>query len=153
MSVAHSEVVAEPSAYGVAFLDGVVSKGKGNDKTALGTAPLLTVVDFAKFEAAFPGVLLKHSNGQSVRVHAQSITRNMLWSDRSTSREKMIEAQVKGICFGQAVSVTVKVVETIVEKEVELGVTKQQAMIAELVEEGWSVEKEQQFVAKIQQAQ
>lgn len=152
MSVTIAEVIATPETYGVSFVDSNVSKGIGPNKAIVGSAPILTVVDFGKFEANFPGVLLKHSNGQSVRVHAQAITRNMLVADRAVSRDKMIEAQVKGICFGQTVSVTVKTVEKIVEVEVELGVTKQAAMIAELVGEGWSVEKAQQFVAKMKDA-
>lgn len=139
-------ILANAAEYGIAFNDSMVSKGKGSDKVAVGMAPILTIVDFKPFEAAFPGVILKHSNGQSPRVHGQAICRNMLVANRSASRESMQEAQIKGICLGQAVSVTVKTVTVEKIVEVELGVAKQQAMIADLVERGFSVAEAQQFV-------
>lgn len=149
MSVTIAEVIATPETYGVSFVDSNVSKGIGPNKAIVGSAPILTVVDFGKFEANFPGVLLKHSNGQSVRVHAQAITRNMLVADRAVSRDKMIEAQVKGICFGQTVSVTVKTVtvETIVE--VDFSTEKRAMLIAELVDNGMDVATAQAIAAKM----
>lgn len=149
MSTSIAEVIANPSAYGIAFTDSTVSKGKGNDKTSVGTAPLLTVIEFAPFETAFPGVMLKHSNGQSIKVHAQAITRNMLVADRSASRDKMIEAQVKGICFGQTVSVTVRTVEVEKIVEVDFSTEKKAALIAELVDNGMTVAVAQMIADKM----
>ncbi len=136
MSHSIAEIMSNPSVVGVVFLDSVVSKGKGSDKVAVGMAPILTVVDFSKFEAAFPGVILKHSNGQSIRVHGQAITRNMLVADRMVSRDKMIEAQIKGICFGQVTSVSVQTVTVEKIVEVEITTTKQAALIAGMVDAG-----------------
>lgn len=144
-----AEVIATPETYGVSFVDSNVSKGVGSNKAIVGSAPILTVVDFGKFEANFPGVLLKHSNGQSVRVHAQAITRNMLVADRAVSRDKMIEAQVKGICFGQTVSVTVKTVTVEKVVEVDFSTEKRAMLIAELVDNGMDVATAQAIAAKM----
>lgn len=139
MSNTIAEIVSNAATFGISFIESPVAKGTGPEKVVVGIAPILTVVDFGLFEAAFPGVLLKHSNGQSVRVHAQGITRNMLVADRQAKTEAMKEAQVKGICLGQTVTIQTKTVTVEKIVEVDFSVEKKAALIAKLVDRGMSV--------------
>lgn len=106
-------ILADPSAYGISFPVSKLHKGIGAERVELPLSPILTVTDFGTFERHFPGVLLKHSNGQSVRVHAQSIARNMVWANRKVSHAEITAAQVDGILFGRVVTVATKVVANI----------------------------------------
>jgi hypothetical protein len=144
-----ANVLANPEEYGFTFVSSTVSKGTGAQKVALGIAPILTVQDFGKFEASFPGVLLKHSNGQSIRVHGQAITRGMLDKHDGTTVDAMKQAQIKGICFGQVATATVRTVT--VEKIVTVEVTneKRAQLIATLVDRGMSVADAQQIAATL----
>ena len=140
---------ANAEEFGFTFVNSTVSKKEGAVKVSLGVAPILTVVDFGKFEASFPGVLLKHSNGQSIRVHAQGITRNMLDKHNGATAEAMKSAQIAGICYGQVSQAVVRTVT--VEKIVEVEVTneKRAALIATLVDKGMTVAEAQEIAATL----
>src|SRR6266446_9609276 len=69
-------ILAKPSEHGFEFVTAVVKK---YGRTS-GPVPLIKVTDVAKFEKAFPGVILRTSNGSSVKVTSQGIVRNA-WFD------------------------------------------------------------------------
>jgi hypothetical protein len=138
-------ILADPSAYGISFPVSKLHKGIGAERVELPLSPILTVTDFGKFEQNFPGVLLKHSNGQSVRVHAQSIARNMVWANRKVSHAEISAAQIDGILFGRVVTVATKVVN------VGLSTEKAAALFADLVDSGLSTEVARGIVERAQQ--
>jgi hypothetical protein len=62
---------------------------RGGSKVSLGDAPHVKVVDVAKFEATFPGVILTALNGTSIKVACQAVTRRMKLKNRSVSESDM----------------------------------------------------------------
>jgi hypothetical protein len=62
---------------------------KNRQKVDLGQAPHVKVVDVAKFEQNFPGVILAALNGTSIKVACQAVTRRMLLRDRKSAWKDM----------------------------------------------------------------
>ena len=65
------------------------------DKTDLGTIPILVVTDLEKFNTAYNDLALEIINGgQSLRVKCQGIGRTMRWKDRKVSHDELASAIV-----------------------------------------------------------
>lgn len=64
-------ILAQPEDFGFDFVTENVRSG---DVTYQGV-PILRVQDAAKFEASFPGVILKALDGSSIRVSSQRVVR------------------------------------------------------------------------------
>ena len=71
--------------------------GDSKTKVSLGVAPHTRVVDVAKFEENFPGVILAALNGTSIKVACQAVTRRALIRDRKTTDESMRTAVLNAL--------------------------------------------------------
>lgn len=126
-----ADVLANTLNYGFMFQLGALNKKIEGELTALRAQPILTVVDTAKFEAAFPGVQLKHSNGSSIRVHSQAIGRDAAWKNSSVKPEDVKLWNVQQICFGSTASTVNVATVTVKMTDAEAA-----AMVALLVDAG-----------------
>jgi len=65
-------ILANPASYGFEFNLETVER----DGIKYENIPVMKVTEVAKFEAAFPGTLLKTSNSQSMKVNSQRVGRD-----------------------------------------------------------------------------
>lgn len=124
------KIAANTPAYGFTFELGALHKKIDGTLVELRAQPILRVVDTAKFEAAFPGVQLKHSNGSSIRVHSQAIGRDAAFKNASVKPESVKLANISQICLGST-STTVTVAQKMTDDEAA-------QMVALLVDAGLS---------------
>src|SRR5205814_6251687 len=76
-------VLADTAAHGFIFENDTVKR----DGQSYANTPIMRLVDVAKFEAAFPGVILSTANGQSVRVSSQRIGRDLRYEKHAKDAE------------------------------------------------------------------
>lgn len=77
MSHEINAILADPQAFGFGWVKQTVRVGGQGDKgTPFPDTPNLRVTDLAKFDAAFPGVVLASVNGTSLDVMGEGVGRN-----------------------------------------------------------------------------
>jgi len=82
-------ILAKPSDFGFEFVtDAVVKKGH-----TYNGVPLIALRDIPKFEKAFPGLIIKSSNGTSIRVGSQRVVRDAAYDgvkDQNELRMRLV---------------------------------------------------------------
>jgi hypothetical protein len=73
-----SAILANPAEFGFRFVTETVKRLKRTS----GPVPLVVMENIPKFDAAFPGVIEKTENGQSIRVNSQRIVRDAWFDDQ-----------------------------------------------------------------------
>jgi hypothetical protein len=143
------EMLNDTSAYGFTFELGALGKGTGPDKIMYPAQPLLKVTDVAKFDAAFPGVILAHSDGQSIRVHAQRIARDLVEAEHGVKPETVKVAEIQSICFGRVASRSGAKVTTV---EVAMTTAQQAHFLAEMAEMDVDADEARAILTRIMEA-
>ena len=86
------------SAAGFEWQSGEVSyqpDKNSRQKVSLGDAPFCKVVDVAKFEENFPGVILASLDGTSIKVQCQGVTRRAILFTKRVGGKRPRDAQMR----------------------------------------------------------
>ena len=146
------EILSKPEAFGLTFDVGKLGYKAADKKTyiALPPQPYLRVVNTSTFDKHFPGVIAKHSNGSSVKVHSQAIGRQLAKADRKVPPATVKRALVDGICFGATTSASTTVI-TVTEVQ-KMTDAEAAGVLALLVDSGMTADAAAAAVAKIRGA-
>jgi len=88
-------ILTNPAEFGFQFITETVKRLKRSS----GPVPLILMTDIPKFDAAFPGVITKTENGQSIRVNSQRIVRNA-WFDNQDHDTKSLQTRLVNWLLG-----------------------------------------------------